>query len=323
MQSFESKKIIINKSQNNKRLDQALTKIIGKYSRSQIKILLQSKNVKISNKIITEASYKVKEGEIFFIKIPKIAIQNYEAQEIPLNIIYEDNDLLVIDKHPGIVTHPAPGNQNNTLVNALLHYTKNNLSSINGKNRPGIVHRLDKETSGLIVVAKNNSCHENLAKQFKEHSILRKYYAIVWGLPKNQIINGYIQRHKINRKKMTLNKLENGKYSETLIKNIKSYRICSLIECSLKTGRTHQVRVHMNSINFPLIGDKLYGKNKSSKYSKDKKNFNKFLFLKNFDRHALHAHILGFEHPKSKKMLKFKSNIPFDMSNLLEYIQNY
>jgi 23S rRNA pseudouridine1911/1915/1917 synthase len=122
---------------------------------------------------------------------------------------------------------------------------------------------------------------------------------------------------------MILNKLENGKYSETLIKNIKSYRICSLVECSLKTGRTHQVRVHMNSINFPLIGDKLYGKNKSSKYSKDKKNINNFLLLKNFDRHALHAHILGFEHPKSKKILKFKSNIPFDMLNLLEYIQNY
>jgi len=323
MQLFKIKKITIDKSQTNKRLDQVLTKLIGKYSRSQIKILLQNKNVKISNKIIINASYKVKEGEIFNVKIPKIIPSNIEPQKIPLNIIYEDNDLLVINKPPGIVTHPAPGNQNNTLVNALLYHTKNNLSSINDSNRPGIVHRLDKDTSGLLVVAKNNLSHFNLSKQFKEHSIIRKYYAIVWGMPQNQIIKGYIQRHKINRKKMVLNLTNNGKYSETFIKINKSFEICSLIECTLKTGRTHQVRVHMNYIGYPLIGDKHYGKNKTSKFSKDKKNFNKFLLLKNFPRQALHAYLIGFTHPTSKKKLEFKSELPEDMLKLLEYIFKY
>ena len=199
--------------------------------------------------------------------------KKYDPEELKLEIIYEDEDLLIINKQTGMVTHPAPGNHSYTLVNALLYHTKNNLSSVNDSNRPGIVHRLDKDTSGLLVIAKNNLSHVDLAKQFKKHSITRKYYAIVWGVPQNQIIKGYIQRHKTNRKKMTLNKLNNGKYSETSIKIIQSFGICSLIECTLKTGRTHQVRVHMNSIHYPLIGDKLYGKNKVSSYAKDKKNF--------------------------------------------------
>ena len=202
MSNFETKKIVINKSQSNKRLDQALTQLTVKYSRSQIKILLLNKNVKIANKIITNASYKVKEGEIFYINIPKIITSHYESEKIPLNIIFEDNDILVVNKPAGIVTHPAPGNQSNTLVNALIYHTKNNLSSVNDTNRPGIVHRLDKDTSGLLVIAKNNLSHIDLAKQFKEHSIIRKYYALVWGIPNNQIIKGYIQRHRTNRKKM-------------------------------------------------------------------------------------------------------------------------
>lgn len=323
MQSFETKKIIINKSQANNRLDQALTKLIDKYSRSQIKILLQNKNVKKSNKIIINTSYKVKEGEIFYIKIPKLIPLSIKSQKIPLNIVYEDNDLLVINKPAGIVTHPAPGNQKNTLVNALLYHTKNKLSSVNNSNRPGIIHRLDKDTSGLLVIAKNNHSHFDLAKQFKEHSITRKYYAIVWGIPINQIIKGYIQRHKINRKKMALNKKNNGKYSETLIKIKKSFGICSLIECTLNTGRTHQIRVHMNSINFPLVGDRLYGKNKTKKFSKDKKNFNKYLLLINFQRQALHAYKLNFTHPRSKKRLEFRTNLPEDMLKLLEFTFKY
>ena len=167
MQLFKIKNITIDKSQINKRLDQVLTKLISKYSRSQIKILLQNKNVKISNKIITNASYKVKEGEIFYINIPKMIPLNYESQKIPLNITYEDDDLIVVNKPAGMVTHPAPGNQSHTLVNALLYHTKNNLSSLNDASRPGIVHRLDKDTSGLLLIAKNNLSHLDLARQFK------------------------------------------------------------------------------------------------------------------------------------------------------------
>ena len=205
MQPFNIKKIIIDKSQKNKRLDLTLTTLIGKYSRSQIKILLQNKNVKKSNKIITNASYKVKTGDIFYIKTPKNTSSKIEAQKIPLDIIYEDKNLLVVNKPAGMVTHPAPGNQNYTLVNALIYLTRNNLSSVNDLNRPGIIHRLDKDTSGLLVIAKNNDTHLDLVKQIKKHNIKRKYYAIVWGNPQNQIIKGYIKRHAINRKKMILN----------------------------------------------------------------------------------------------------------------------
>lgn len=305
------------------RLDLALTKILHQYSRSHIKILLLNKNVKISNKIITNPSYKVKLGEVYSICVLKNITLSYEPQNIPLNIIYEDKHLLVINKIAGIVTHPAPGNQNNTLVNALLHHTKNKLSTLQENNRQGIVHRLDKDTSGLLIVAKNNQTHANLAKQFKEHSIHRKYYAIVWGVPHNQIIKGYITRHKINRKKLVLNLMQKGKYSETYINLKKNYGICSLIECTLKTGRTHQVRVHLNSIDSPLIGDKLYKKNNTKKYGKDKKNLNKYLFLKNFQRQALHAATIGFKHPITGKRLNFNTDLPKDMLELLTYISKY
>lgn len=323
MQKYETQTVIIDKSQTNKRLDLVLTQLIGKYSRSHIKILLLNENVKISDKIITDPSYKVKEGEKFTILFPKIIPSSYNPQKISLNIIFEDNDLIVVNKPAGMVTHPAPGNKDNTLVNALLYHTKNNLSSINDNNRPGIVHRLDKDTSGLLVIAKNNLTHFNLAKQFEKHTITRKYYAIVWGLPQNQTIHGFIERHRINRKKMAFNQNEKGKYSETIIKLKKSYNICSLIDCNLKTGRTHQIRLHMTSINCPLIGDKLYGKNRVNKYGKDKKNFNKFLFLKNFNRQALHAYKIGFTHPSTKKYLEFKSKLPQDMLKLLEFIVKY
>ena len=323
MQKLENHTITINKTQNNKRLDQALTHLLKKYSRSHIKILLLNENVKKTNKIITDASYKVKEGEIFTISIPKIIPSSYDPEDFPLNIIFEDNDIIVVNKSPGMTTHPAPGNQRNTLVNALLYHTNNHLSSINDSNRPGIVHRLDKDTSGMLVVAKNNFTHLNLSNQFRNHSIVRKYYAVVWGTPQNQTIKGYIKRDKINRKKMAFNKNGEGKYSETLIKLIKNYGICSIIECALKTGRTHQVRLHLSNINYPLVGDQVYRKNKITKYGKDKKNFNKYLFLRNFQRQALHAYILGFVHPTTKKYVEFKSELPEDMLKLLEFVVKY
>ena len=323
MQKFETHTITINKTQNKKRLDQALTYLLEKFSRSQIKILLLNENIKKTGKIITDASYKVKEGEIFTISIPKNIPSSYDPEDIPLNIIFEDNDIIVVNKSAGMVTHPAPGNQSNTLVNALLYHTNNHLSSVNENNRPGIIHRLDKDTSGLLVIAKNNIAHLNLSNQFKNHTIVRKYLAVVWGVPNNQTIKGYINRHRINRKKMAFNKNGKGKYSETLINLKKNYDICSLIECTLKTGKTHQIRLHMSNINFPLVGDQLYGKNKINRYGKDIKNFNKFLLLKNFQRQALHAYVLGFIHPTTKKYVEFKYEMPEDMLKLLEFVVKY
>ena len=322
MEKFYNLKVIINKEQNNFRLDQALAKL-SNFTRSQIKILLLNNNILTNENFKREASYRVKEGEEYTLnlQIPKVA--KFEAEDIDLDIVFEDDDLIIVNKYAGMVTHPAPGNNNGTLVNALLNYTNKNLSNVNESNRPGIVHRLDKETSGLIVIAKNNEAHLYLADQFKDHSISRKYKAIVWGTPIKQTIHGYIERHKKNRKKMSLNQIERGKHSITHIKLLKSYEIASLIECKLETGRTHQVRLHMTSINSPLIGDKVYGKSKVNQFGKKKETFNKFMILKNFSRHALHAYHLGFKHPKTKKYIEFNGNLPVDMQNLLNLIVKY
>ena len=323
MEEFYNLKVIINKEQKDLRLDQALT-TLTKFTRSQIKILLSNANIQINDKIIKDASYKVRVGEKYILNLSIPRKQKFEAEDIPLNVIFEDEDIIIINKYAGMVTHPAPGNQSGTLVNALLNYIKkDNLSSINSDHRPGIVHRLDKETSGLIVIAKNNQSHLHLANQFKDHTISRKYRAIVWGIPSKQTIEGYIERHKINRKKMSLNKNQKGKFSKTHIKLIKSFNIASLIECKLETGRTHQVRVHMTSINSPIIGDKVYGKNKINQFGKNLEYLNKFLILKNFSRQALHAYNLGFIHPKTNKYIEFNNDIPPDMKNLLDLTFKY
>ena len=323
MIKFYTHKIIINKEQSSKRLDLVITKKLEKYTRSQVKLLIENNNVKMIDEIINQASYKVKVGDEFTITIPKINITSYEPENIPLNIKYEDNDIIVLDKPANMVTHPAPGNQTGTLVHALINHTKNKLSDLNGNNRPGIVHRLDKDTSGLIVVAKNNYSHKILSDQFKDHSISRKYKAIVWGVPQNQKISGYIERHKINRKKMSLNQKKKGKFSETILTLKQNFDVCSVVECLIKTGRTHQVRLHLTSIDSPIVGDKIYGKSKINKFSKNKKTFNKFLILKNFNRHALHAYHLGFTHPSSKKYLEFESEFPQDIEKMLDLLLKY
>jgi len=323
MQKFYTHKIKINKEQNLARLDQALAKLLDKVTRSQIKILLQNHNIRKADNIITEASQKVKEGEVYSVSIPIIQQTSYQPENIPLDIKYEDENIIIVNKTSGMVTHPAPGHQTGTLVHALLKHTNNQLSSINKNNRPGIVHRLDKDTSGLIIIAKDNFTHLHLSEQFKNHSISRKYQAIVWGIPKNQKIEGYIGRCKINRKKMTLNQNKKGKFSQTIITLKKNFGVCSIVECLLKTGRTHQVRLHMNYINNPIVGDKLYGKNKINKFAKNKETFNKFLILKNFQRQALHAYHIGFIHPVTKKYLEFESKFPEDLKNLLDLLVKY
>ena len=322
MEKFYSCKIKINKEQNSKRLDQALAKL-SNFTRSQIKILLNNNNIKKDGETTKNGSYRVKEDEVYDLNLHIPKQEKFIAEDIPLNIMFEDEDIIIINKVAGMVTHPAPGNNSGTLVNALLNHTNNNLSNFDKTNRPGIVHRLDKETSGIMVVAKNNKSHLNLANQFKDHSISRKYNAIVWGTPQNQTIEGYIERHRINRKKMSLNNIEEGKYSKTSIKLKKIYGIASLIECILATGRTHQIRLHMASINCPIVGDKIYGKNKMNKFGKNQDAFNKFLILKNFNRQALHAFHLGFIHPKSKKYIEFNSNLPQDMQDLLNFVVKY
>ena len=279
--------------------------------------------VRVDGSVATHIDASVSEGQLVEIMIPEIKDIDNFPENIPLNIVYEDDYLIVVNKPVGMVVHPAPGSPNKTLVNALLHHCGDTLSGVGGSKRPGIVHRLDKNTSGVMVIAKNNFTHMNLADQFKLHSISRKYQAITWGVPSNQTIEGYIERHKINRKKMSLNNKQKGKFSKTEIKLIKSFENSSLIECSLHTGRTHQIRLHLTSINSPIVGDVIYGKNKTSKYGLDKKNFNKFLILKNFQRQALHAVHLGFFHPTLKKQMQFDSKLPPDMRNLLDLLLKY
>ncbi|MFL2520499.1 MAG: RluA family pseudouridine synthase [Alphaproteobacteria bacterium] len=237
--------------------------------------------------------------------------------------MYEDENLIVINKPPNLVMHPAPGNESGTLVNALMYYTKNKLSNLDNNSRPGIVHRLDKDTSGIVVIAKNNTAHINLAEQFKDHSISRRYKAIVWGSPDSQMIEGYIERNKKNRKKMSLNNKGYGRYSKTIIKLEKSYGIASIVDCELHTGRTHQIRLHLTSKSCPIVGDKIYGRSKINQFGKDKNNINKFMILKNFERQALHAYHLGFEHPISKKRMNFDVELPEDFRNLIDLIVKY
>ena len=316
-------KVNINKELSSTRLDKVLTRKLEKYSRMQIKMLIKNGNVKLNNQTIFDPSYLVRENDKFEVSIVQSNEIKYTGEDIKLEILYEDKDLLVINKQAGIVTHPAPGNETGTLVQALLHHAENELSDINGNNRPGIVHRLDKNTSGVMVIAKNNFTHINLSDQFKLHTITRKYQAITWGVPANQIIEGYIERHKVNRKKMSLNNQEKGKFSKTKIKLIESFQNASLIECTLDTGRTHQIRLHLTSVDAPIVGDEIYGKNKISKYGLDKKNFNKFLILKNFPRQALHATHLGFFHPILNKSMEFNAKLPEDMRNLLDLLLKY
>ena len=323
MNDFYNLKLNINKVLSLQRLDKALSSIIEGYSRTQIKTLILSGNVKKDGAQIKDPAYITKENEIFSINLYIKKEINHKPENINLDVVYEDKDLLVINKPPNLVMHPAPGNETGTLVNALIHYTKNNLSNLNSNARPGIVHRLDKDTSGIIVVAKNNEAHMKLSDQFKDHTISRKYKAIVWGSPNSQKIEGYIERNKKNRKKMSLNSKGDGKYSKTDIKLERSFEIASIVDCTLHTGRTHQIRLHLTSKNSPIVGDKIYGKSKINQFGKDKKTFNKFMILKNFQRQALHAYHIGFDHPTSKKRMTFNVDLSEDLRNLIELLLKY
>tara|TARA_B100000029_G_scaffold465306_1_gene499887 strand:- start:513 stop:1493 length:981 start_codon:yes stop_codon:yes gene_type:complete len=309
---------------NSIRLDKFLTEKLNDYTRSAIKKIVVSGNVKINNKTISSPSQKVRINDAVEVNLIQNKTDHLRPKKIKIDIIYEDKEVAIIDKPSGLVVHPGAGNKDNTLVNGLLYIFKKNLSSLNGLSRPGIVHRIDKETSGILVVAKNNFSHANLSKQFSEHTIKRKYIALIWGVvrPLKGKIVTLISRSKKNRQLMSVSE-HSGKKAITNYKTLKVFNNkeipkISLIECTLDTGRTHQIRVHLTHKGNPLIGDKKYGKRKLQ----FKKINKKFLeMLSNFDRQALHAQSLGFKHPTKKVFVNFQSKLPKDFKKMLDFLE--
>jgi 23S rRNA pseudouridine1911/1915/1917 synthase len=303
------------------RLDKFLQSQIKEISRTKLQELIREGYIKKNNVIINDTSKKILLGDHIEVRFPLPKETHIKPNKIPLKILYEDDDIILINKSPGVVVHPGAGNYENTIVNGLMFYCKNQLSNIGGKLRPGIVHRIDKDTSGLIVVAKNDFSHANLAKQFSEHSIKRTYEALVWGSlkPSKGKINANIGRSVKNRQLMSVRK-DKGKVSITNYKTLKIFNNTnlpkiSLIECQLETGRTHQIRVHMNFKGNPIIGDKSYGKSQK-KFKKIDVNVERK--INNFKRQALHAKSLGFIHPKNGKVLFFTAPKPKDFENLVK-----
>ena len=308
------------------RLDKFLTENLKNLSRSQIKKIIVSKNIKINKKQIMASSEKIKENDLIEVSMPEKKTNYIKPKKINLDIIYEDEDIIVINKNSGLIVHPGAGNKDETLVNGLLYLYKNNLSNLNGEFRPGIVHRIDKDTSGIIVVAKNNHAHALLSEQFSKHTISRKYVALVWGVirPLNGKISTLISRSKKNRQLMSVSD-RLGKKAVTNYKTIKTFSSkeipkISLVECILETGRTHQIRVHLEYKGNPLVGDKKYGK-KKTKFKKINKKFNEI--LSSFSRQALHAKSLGFIHPTKKKFINFDSRLPNDFKKMLDFLDNF
>jgi len=292
------------------RLDRALAAAVPTLSRERLKALIRTGAVEAQGTAVRDPAFKVKGSEALSIAVPEPAPAHNEPQDIPLAIVFEDEHLLVVDKPAGLVVHPAAGNLDGTLVNALLHHCAGRLSGIGGIARPGIVHRIDKDTSGLLVVAKTDVAHEGLAKQFAAHSIDRRYLAIVNGVPKagEGTVDAPLARSATNRKKIAIVEGNRGKRAVTRWRRLELLREAALVECRLETGRTHQVRVHMASIGHPLLGDPVYGRTG--------KTHGKLLKELGFDRQALHAAELGFIHPVTKHRLSFSSPMPPDMQEL-------
>ena len=320
-----SMKFLVKKRDDSKRLDIFLSEKIEHLTRSNIKKIIESKNVKINKKITDSPSKKIKINDEVVIELLIKNSNKLLPNKIKLDIRFEDKDILIINKPKGMVVHPGAGNYENTLANALAYKYKNKLSNINGELRPGIVHRIDKETSGLLVIAKNNLSHSKLGKQFSDHSITRKYLCLVWGVvrPLQGRIKTLISRNKKNRQLMMVSDF-NGKKAITNYKTIKVFNIkdipkISLIECELETGRTHQIRVHMRYKGTSLLGDNQYGK-KNIKFKKINENFSKKLSVLNGQ--ALHAKSLGFIHPSKNKWVNFESELPNDFKKLLDLLKN-
>ena len=292
------------------RLDRALADAAPTISRERLKKLIRTGAVEAGGRPLRDPAAKVRGDEELRLAVPEPRPAHNEAQDIPLNVLFEDEHLLVVDKPAGLVVHPAAGNLDGTLVNALLHHCGGSLSGIGGVARPGIVHRIDKDTSGLLVVAKTDVAHEGLARQFAAHSIDRRYLAIVNGVPRASEgrIDAALARSSANRKKIAIVEDGRGKRAVTHWKRLTVLKDAALVECRLETGRTHQVRVHMAAIGHPLVGDPVYGRSG--------KTHGKVLQELGFQRQALHATELGFIHPVTKGRLAFSSPMPPDMQEL-------
>jgi len=322
--SNNSTKFLIKEEDTGARLDVTLTKLIPDLTRSNLKKIIELKQVKINNFIEKSPSKKLKNDDVIEINFKLTKDIKILPMKIKLDIVHEDKDILIINKPAGMVVHPGAGNYKDTLVNALIYKYKNNLSDVNGTIRPGIVHRIDKETSGLLVIAKNNKAHSNLGNQFSDHTIQRTYLALAWGVlrPLNGRIETLIGRNRKNRQLMSVTEIT-GKRSITNYKTLKVFSIkdipkISFLECKLETGRTHQIRVHMAYKGSSLIGDKQYGK-KNLRFKKINEEFEDR--LKVLDRQALHAKNLGFTHPTNQKLMSFESKLPKDFQKILDLLQ--
>jgi len=315
----------ITNGKKKERIDTYLANSIENSTRSKIQKLIKADFVTVNNKTV-KPNYLVVPGDLIEVRIPVSPRPEYiDPEEIPLDIIYEDEYLLVVNKPPGMVAHPALGNYSGTLVNALLHYT-NKLSDYNEDDhvRPGIIHRIDKDTSGLLLIAKDENVHAKLAKQFADHSIDREYWAICWGIFKNSTgeVIGNIARSKRDRKIFSVSENE-GKHAHTFYEVIEEFEFASLLKLKLKTGRTHQIRVHMSHINHPIFGDPTYGGRVivyGSNLPKMKSRVHNLLEI--MPRQALHAKTLGFFHPVKKEKVFIDSELPADMQTLIEKLRS-
>ena len=316
--------LIVAENEQDQRIDRYISNNKKDLSRTRVKNLILNKKLKINGIVVNDPSKKIKTGDDVFLSIPNPKKTSLKPFNYKLDIIFEDKDLMIINKSAGISMHPGAGDYDKTLVNALINYDNKNLSNIGDELRPGIVHRIDKDTSGLVVVAKNNFSHEKLSKQFADHKIKRVYQALIWGKlrPQNGKIDTLIKRSTKNRQLMEIG-ISKGKRAITNYKTIELFEndkvpTLSFIECKLETGRTHQIRVHMSYKGNNILGDKKY-KKKFKKIKNIDKNLEKAIL--SLDRQFLHAEVLGFKHPSSGEEIEFSSKIPKNLENILKKLR--
>jgi 23S rRNA pseudouridine1911/1915/1917 synthase len=325
--SLDRREVVADESHAGWRLDRLLAALLPDFSRSRLQQLLELGAVLSGEKTIKDANHRVKPGESYVVTVPPTAPAIPQGQDIPLDVVYEDKDLIVIIKPAGLVVHPAAGNPDGTLVNALIAHCGPGMLSIGGEARPGIVHRLDKDTSGLLVAAKTERAIASLAKQFANHTIERAYNAVVWGAPREASgkIESQIGRSPFDRKRMSVLR-SGGKRAATNYKVLEKFGpaerpFASLIECRLETGRTHQIRVHLTHLGHPLIGDPQYGRARVAPRGRTEAESAAFTAAADFPRQALHAFVLGFQHPSLHKTLRFEAPWPADFAELVSALR--